>query len=92
MLICVLKHFKVLMILEYSTEWRLQVEETVTMVITGIVVNPGTSSESVLSMQEAVERGLLDLEHGVYRNSVSGEELSFVEAMNCGYIKVTQLI
>ena len=69
--------------------FALQVEETVTMVITGVVLNPGADDdEIILSMQDAVSRGLLDLQNGLYHNFTTGEDISFVEAMNNGYIKV----
>ena len=69
--------------------FALQVEETVTMVITGVVRNPGTDDdEIILSMQDAVSQGLLDLQNGLYHNFTTGEDISFVEAMNNGYIKV----
>lgn len=60
------------------------------MVITGIVQNPGSDEdEIILSMQDAVAHGILDLQNGLYHNPTTKESLSFVEAMNCGYIKVS---
>lgn len=61
------------------------------MVITGVVANPGSAAddEVILSMQDAVSRGLLDLENGLYRNPTSGDNISMIEAMNNGFIKVS---
>ncbi|XP_067932421.1 serine-rich adhesin for platelets-like isoform X2 [Watersipora subatra] len=64
------------------------VEETVTMVITGVVSNPEGENEEILSMQDAVNQGLLDLENGLYHNRTTGEKMSMIEAMNAGYIKM----
>lgn len=62
------------------------------MVITGVLTYPGTDKESVLSMQDAVEQGLLDFRNGLYLNLTTGERVSMVDAMNTGYIKVRQLL
>lgn len=59
------------------------------MVITGVVSNPGADEETVLSMQDAVGQGLLDLENGWYRNLTTGDKVSMIEAMNTGLIKVS---
>lgn len=61
------------------------------MVITGVVANPGADEdeeEIVLSMQDAVSQGILDLQNGTFFNSTTRESISFIEAMNSGYIKV----
>lgn len=62
------------------------------MVITGVLRNPGSDEETLLSMSEAVSQGLLDLENGLYRNTSTNENMSMIEAMNRGYIKVSILM
>ena len=61
------------------------------MVITGVVSNPEGENEEILSMQDAVNQRLLDLENGLYHNRTTGEKMSMIEAMNAGYIKVKDL-
>lgn len=61
------------------------------MVIKGVLLNPGVEEEDevMLSMQEAVARGILDLANGLYYNSTTRQKMSVIEAMNNGYIKVS---
>lgn len=62
------------------------------MVIKGVVLNPGSNDdedEIILSMQDAVEKGILDLANGLYVNSITNEKMPLIEAMNNGYIKVS---
>ena len=61
------------------------------MVITGVVSNPGADEEKILSMQDAVSQGLLDLQSGLYHNLTTGDKMSMIDAMNSGYIKVSSL-
>ena len=58
------------------------------MMIVGVVSNPGEDEENVMSMQEAVEAGILDLSQGLYFNRKTRKSISMVEAMNFGWIKV----
>lgn len=60
------------------------------MVIRGVMLNPGADEkdEVILSMQEAVDRGVLDLANGLYYNSTSRKTMPLVDAMNSGFIKV----
>ena len=62
------------------------------MVITGVVSNPGKEEETILSMQDAVSQGLLNLQNGLYHNLTTGEQMSMIDAMNSGYIKVRPMI
>lgn len=61
------------------------------MMIVGVVRNPGEADEQVLSMQDAVTLGILDLAQGLYYNSRTRQHISMIEAMNNGWIKVCLL-
>ena len=58
------------------------------MMIVGVVRNPGADEEEVMSMQDAVQAGILDLAQGLYYNSSTRQHISMVEAMNSGWVKV----
>ena len=58
------------------------------MVIVGVVRNPGHEPEDVLSLQDAVNLGILDLSQGLYYNNNTRQHISMMEAMNSGWIKV----
>lgn len=61
------------------------------MMIVGVVANPGQAGagdEQVISMQEAVDAGILDFSNGLYVNPLTKQSMSMVEAMNAGWIKV----
>jgi len=63
------------------------------MMIVGVVTNPDSQrGEEVVSMQEAVAAGILDLAQGLYYNSTTGQYVSMVDAMNKGYVKVSLLL
>ena len=63
-----------------------------TMVIVGVVRNPGQEPEQVLSLQDAVNMGILDLSQGVYYNTDTKQHISMMEAMNNGWIKVSSCV
>ena len=47
------------------------------------VTDPRTGR--VLSMEEAIEKGLIDLENGTYTDPVTGEVIPLYDAMKAGY-------
>ena len=49
------------------------------------IVDPLTGNE--LDCEEAIAKGVLNAERGIYRNPISGEEMSIYEAINRDYIK-----
>lgn len=58
------------------------------MMIVGVVTNPGAAEENVISLQEAVESGILDFNAGEYVNPLTRRRIPMVEAINTGWIKV----
>ncbi|ESO82078.1 hypothetical protein LOTGIDRAFT_237159 [Lottia gigantea] len=51
--------------------------------ITG-VIDPRTGE--LVSVKEAIATGLLDLKRGIFRNPITGEEMSLLDAIKAGYI------
>lgn len=66
----------------------IKVEETVTMMIVGVVTNPGERNENVISLQEAVKIGILDLGQGLYYNQKTNEMIPMMTAISSGWVKV----
>lgn len=62
------------------------------MVINGVVINPGAEAgeQIVVSLQEAVERNVLDLQSGLYYNPTTKVKLPLTEAISSGYIQVSE--
>ena len=58
-------------------------KETKKLTIKG-VIDPETGN--VIKVSEAIRRGILDEQQGVYINSKTGERLLLTEAVNCGMI------
>jgi len=64
-------------------------EVETTFVITGIVSNPGEESEVIISLQDAIDCGIIDPEQGLYVNRETLTSMPIPQAMNEGLIKVT---
>ena len=58
------------------------------MMIVGVVTNPGERSENVISLQEAVTSGLIDLGQGLYYNQKTKETVPMMRAISSGWVKV----
>lgn len=63
-------------------------EVETTFVITGIVSNPGCDPEKIISLQEAIDRGIIDPNRGLYINKSTYASIAISQAMNEGLIKV----
>lgn len=64
-------------------------EVETTFVITGIVCNPGTEPEEIVSLQDAIDRGIIDPARGLYVNKLTYASIPIPQAMNEGLIKVS---
>ena len=67
-------------------------EVETTFVITGIVSNPGEDPEKIVSLQDAIDRGIIDPNRGLYVNRLTYKSMPIPQAMNEGLIKVTIVI
>lgn len=57
--------------------------------ITGVVKYPGREPEEIISLQEAIDTGVIDPNNGLYIDRTNRQRLAIPQAMNEGYIKVT---
>ena len=64
-------------------------EVETTFVITGIVCNPGREPEEIISLQDAIDRGIIDPARGLYVNKITYASIPIPQAMNEGLIKVS---
>lgn len=56
--------------------------------ITGIVSNPGCEPENIISLQDAIDRQIIDPNRGLYINKSTYASIAISQAMNEGLIKV----
>ncbi|XP_067948243.1 dystonin-like isoform X2 [Watersipora subatra] len=79
-----------------TTELNTQTEEVIesemevetTFVITGIVSNPGEEPEKIISLQDAIDCGIIDPNRGLYINKATRNFFPIPQAMNEGLIKM----
>jgi len=63
-------------------------EVETTFVIKGIVSNPGEEEEIIVSLQDAIDTGIIDPANGLYVNKKTRISIAIPQAMNEGFIKV----
>lgn len=64
-------------------------EVETTFVITGVVKNPRQTPEIIISLQEAIDTGLIHPASGLYLDRGRKATIPIPQAMNEGLIKVT---